>query len=141
METEINFLTHIKIEMQNALELIFIRWWQVGTGLVASWITALFGDSIMLTITPEFAKAWVPIVGSALILLVTLLFLFRKKNNELRHDEERHQQELWQDELEDCRKLWHSLMESGKVVDTMTLMEFKHEHYDKIKNQPRNKKK
>lgn len=135
MEPQV-FITHtsIKTEMQHALELIFIKWWQVGTGLIATWITAIFGESIMLTITPEFAKAWIPIVGSLLILLITLLFLFRKKNNELRQLEEKHKQELWQDELEDCRKLWLALIESGKIEDTMTLPDFKANYYDKIKN-------
>lgn len=117
------------------LNTIFIKWWQVGTGVVATWMTAIFSGRLLLFIppTPENLKVWIPIITTGIVGLVTVFFLYRLKNRELRNVESKHEQELMQDEIEDCRKMWLAFLEHKKIPDTMTLVDFKIQHYDKIK--------
>lgn len=114
----------LKNELLEALHIIFFKWWQVGTGLLATWVTAMFGEAILLFITPDLAKAWIPIAGSIATLLFTMIFLFRKKNKELRYMDEKHRQEMEQDKVSHLAGMYDTARKSGGIPDTMTLRDF-----------------
>ena len=126
-------IENTKANLLNALQLIFIKWWKVGTGLLATWFTALFGDNVLLFITPSGAKEWVALVSTVIVSMLTIVYFQRKKRVEIRHMNELHEQKMFEEEMEDCRKLWMSMMEAKRIPDTMTIIDFKKEHYDKIK--------
>lgn len=117
------------------LNTIFIKWWHVGTGLVATWMTAIFSGRLLLLVppTPEALKAWIPIITTGIVGMVTVFFLYRSKNKELKNIDRKNEQDLMQDEMEDCRKMWVSFLQHNRIPDTMTLIDFKTQHYDKFK--------
>jgi hypothetical protein len=127
-------LTHnIKDTLLDALNDIFVEHWRAGTLLIASWFSSLFGESILMFINPDLAKAWVPIAGTAITLALSILYLYRGNEQKRRHTEEKHIKEMRQDEIEHCRQMWISLIETKRIPETTTLEEFKENTYDRIK--------
>jgi hypothetical protein len=127
-------LTHnIKDTLLEALNDIFVSHWKAGTLLIAGWFSSLFGEEILMFINPDLAKAWVPIAGTTITLALSILYLYRGKEQKRRHENEKHIQEMHQDEMEHCRQMWISLIETHRIPETTTLEEFKMNTYDKIK--------
>ena len=115
--------------MIESLNTLFVKWWGVTPLLALTW----FGDKLFLFITPVQVEGWVKLAITFVVGIIAVWYTLRKKRQSERHNEERHKQKMFEEEMEDCRKLWLSMLDAKKIPDTMTIIDFKKEHYDKIK--------
>lgn len=120
---------HTKTIMIESLNTLFVKWWGVTPLLALTW----FGDKLFLFITPVQVEGWVKLAITFVVGIIAVWYTLRKKRQSERHNEERHKQKMFEEEMEDCRKLWLSMLDAKKIPDTMTIIDFKKEHYDKIK--------
>lgn len=122
-------IQHTKTIMIESLNTLFVKWWGVTPLLALTW----FGDKLFLFITPVQVEGWVKLAITFVVGIIAVWYTLRKKRQSERHNEERHKQKMFEEEMEDCRKLWLSMLDAKKIPDTMTIIDFKKEHYDKIK--------